>query len=214
MGLNTSTRHVSDVVTWVQRQFGDESSVQITQADIIRWLNQAQLEVAVVASPIQAISSTVLIPGTYQYTMPVENTMSIISLRIDGTPIENMEFQTAENKVIREDPQRLSTGKPQYWWRFADKIYMWPTPDQALSVELFYYKTPADLVAVGDLLGLPDKYYEALIQFVMSKAYELDEEYANSRAARQAFNDRIGITLEEDTRGSVEYYPTLTFLDD
>jgi hypothetical protein len=214
MGLNTSTRHVSDVVTWVQRQFGDESSVQITQADIIRWLNQAQLEVAVVANPIQAISSTVLVPGTFQYTLPVENATNIISLRIDGTPIENMEFQTAELRIAREDPERQVSGKPQYWWRFADKIYMWPTPDSALSVDLFYFKNPDDLTSSGDLLGLPDKYYEALLQFVMSKAYELDEEYANSRAARQAFNDRIGITLEEDTRGSVEYYPTLTFLDD
>lgn len=213
MGLNTSTHSVSDVVTWVQRQFGDESLVQITQADIIRWLNQAQLEVAVVANPIQAISTTNLIPGTFTYQLPLENALNIISLRVAGTPIENMEFQTAEMKIAQEDPERTTTGKPLYWWRFADNLYLWPTPDAADQIEVFYYKTPAELTVATDLLGLPDKYYEAILQFVMSKAYELDEEFANSRVARQAFNDRLGITLEEDTRGSVEFYPSLTIVD-
>lgn len=214
MGLNTATRHASDVVTWIQRQFGDESGTQITVSDIIRWLNQAQLEVAVLANPIQAKSSSMLVVDQYEYSLPSDNTLNILSLHIDGSPVENMEFQEAENKLIIEDPNRTRTGKPYYWWRFADKLYLWPTPDTALPIELFYHKAPDEITSQADLLGLPDKYYEAILQFIMSKAYELDEEFSNARTAKQEFNDRLGVTLEEDTRGAVEYYPTLTFLGD
>jgi hypothetical protein len=213
MTTGVATKRVSDVATWVKRQFGDESGVQITDSDIIRWINQAQAEIAFLADPIQAISSSVLVPGTYTYPLPVETATKIISLRVDGNPIQSIEFQEAELRLQKEDPQHTSTGRPRYWYKFANQLYLWPTPDTAWSIDIFYFKDPADITGTADLLNLPDKYFEPIVQFVMAKAYELDEEFESSKTAMQAFNDRLGRTVEEDNTTSVAFYPKLTFVD-
>lgn len=215
MSLDSITYHVLDVLTHVKRQFGDESGAQITDADILRWLNQAQLETDSLAKVIQAVSTSDLVAGTYVYPLPVEGALEITSLRVKGTPIENLSFQTAETQLQVADPLRVSTGTPQWWYRWAGQIYFWPTPDATVvgGIQVFFIKAPPVLTTGTDLLGLPDKYFEALVSFVMSKAYELDEDYTASQQARQMFSDRLGTSFEEDTIGSALFYPKITVVD-
>ena len=40
------TLNIQDVANRVKRTFGDESGVQVTDDDIIRWVNDAQLEIS------------------------------------------------------------------------------------------------------------------------------------------------------------------------
>lgn len=214
MSLQTITHTVNDILTWVKRQFGDESGAQITDADIIRWLNAAQLEVATLADAIQAVSNSTLVAGTFQYAMPTENAIKIVSLTVDGLPVKALEFQMANDLIAQEDPKRVATGTPYYYWRFANQLYFYPTPDSTKPVALYYMAAPAQVSTGTDALGLPDKYFEALVQYIMMKAYELDEDFSAMQTAKQAFNDRLGLGMEDDTRGSVEFYPTITVLDD
>jgi hypothetical protein len=44
---------VSEIATRVRRQFGDDVGILITDADIIRWVNDAQREIAVKANLLQ-----------------------------------------------------------------------------------------------------------------------------------------------------------------
>lgn len=214
MSLQTITNHVSDVLTWVKRQFGDESGVQITDSDITRWLNQAQQEIAQTAKVLQAISSSTVTAGTYDYAAPLENAIEVVSLRVDNNPIQGWDFQQAENWIQANDPNRNSIGQPQFWWTFGGRLYMYPTPDKNYNLTLFYIKAPAVVTQSTDLLTVPDKYFEAIIQFVMSKAYELDEDYQAAQQARQTFYDRLGQQFDEESQQGTLYYPTLSFTED
>lgn len=43
-GFFPSTYTVQDVLTEIKRTFGDEAGVQITDADIYRWIDRGQIE--------------------------------------------------------------------------------------------------------------------------------------------------------------------------
>src|SRR4051794_4723859 len=65
--------NVQDIITRVRRTFGDEAAVQVTDADIIRWINDGQVEV--VKANDQALQKSDLLDltaGTSQYTMPTD----------------------------------------------------------------------------------------------------------------------------------------------
>lgn len=215
MSLNTVTKRVDDVLSWVKRQFGDESGVQITDADIIRWLNQAQFEIGSSADAIQAIASTDYVAGQHTYDAPLSNAIKIIAVNVNGIPIPGIEFSYAQEYIMTNDPFRTQQGNPAYWWRFANKLYFWPTPDTSYpgGMEIYYIAAPADVSTASDFLSLPDKYFEAIIQYVMGKAYELDEDDQGMQRARQMFSDSLGQTFEED-RSETLHYPSLTFLED
>lgn len=216
MTLSPSTKTVQEVLTWVKRQFGDESGVQITDSDILRWLNMAQLEIAKTTKCIQKISTGPVTKGVYQYSLPTEDSLEIVSLSINGAPVKGIEFQYADSYIMENDPGRVSTGNPMYWWRFSNQLFFWPTPDKtnATAMTIYHIGIPPQVLSPSDPLGLPDRYFEAIIMFCMTKAYELDEDYQAAAGARQQYGERVGETFEDDIRGENLFYPSITVLDD
>lgn len=214
MSLNPSTKTVNDISQWVKRQFGDESGAQITDQDILRWINLGLLEIATLSKVIQGVSTTDFIAGQSEYTLPVESAVELTAIKVNGKVVASLEFQQATEWVMKTDPDGSVTGDPQYWWRWANTIYFWPTPATSYlsGLKVFYVGYPAAVVNLSDSLGIPDKYFEALLQFVMSKAFELDEDYGASKEAKQSYLDKMGQEYEED-KSSALYYPTIVDVD-
>lgn len=217
MTTSPSTKTVLEILTWVKRQFGDESGVQITDADIIRWANQAQLEIASTAKVIQAVATGPLVVAQYAYDLPVAGAVEIVSINVNGRPVQGLDFQQAQQYIMDNDPQRTATvQQPLYWWQWANKVYFWPTPNtaNATGIEIYYVGVPATLTTSADVIGVPDKYFEAIIMFCMSKAFELDEDMQAAQAARQQYSDKIGATFDDDNRGETLFYPSITVVEE
>jgi hypothetical protein len=117
MAIERYTRTVTDVITSVKRQFGDESAVQITDADIIRWVNDGQREIVDQNTTInQKLAKTDVIAGQDAYPLATDpalpNISRINSVRHDGTLLENITIQEAENYVVGDG----NTGTPEAWY--------------------------------------------------------------------------------------------------
>ncbi len=73
---------VSDVITRVRRTFGDEAAVQVTDDDIIRWINDAQIEVIKHnEGALQKSDLLDLVANQSTYTMPTD-LMILQTLRV------------------------------------------------------------------------------------------------------------------------------------
>lgn len=216
MTTSPSTKKVDEVFIWIKRQFGDESGVQITDADILRWTNQAQIEIASIVKVIQAVSTGALVSGTYSYDLPIAGAIEIVSINVNGQPVQGLDFQQAQQHIMENDPTRIASGQPKYWWQWANKVYFWPTPNTSSvsGIEIYSVGIPPVLTSGLDTIGIPDKYFEAIIMFCMAKAFELDEDQQAAQAARQQFSDRIGTSYEDDSRGETLFYPSITVVDE
>ena len=47
--------------------------------------------------------------------------------------------------IISRDPQNVATGTPELWYEWAGEFSLWPTPESARPIDLFYSAYPADL---------------------------------------------------------------------
>jgi hypothetical protein len=189
-----STKTLNDVVIWVKRQFGDESGVQVTDSDIIRWTNQAQMEVVNKTPIIQATAITQSVIGTQTYAIPPDM-IQLESIMFDGNILQPNNFEGIRSEL--GDDNNVS-GTPMYWYLWANQIYLWPIPSTVKSISVNYSKTPTNVSGLADKLGLPDRYFDRVCEYVLSKAYEMDEDWPATQSTRKQFEDKLNETTNSD----------------
>jgi hypothetical protein len=214
MPIAPMTRTVQQVIDRVTRQFGDESGAQITNEDIIRWINSGQNEINRRNRILKDTAVTPLVIGTRSYTFPSVNILEIEALHIDGRPIDHRSFKEAQQNVLANDPTFTQTGTPWMWYEWGASILLYPTPDAALNMTLYYVKYATDVVLVTDILSIPDSYYDALISFCLKEAYEQDDDWTGSANKQQQFTDSTAMLAEDGRSYERELYPTITDVDE
>ncbi len=210
MTLNVTSKLVSELATSVKRQFGDESGVQITDADIIRWVNDGQREINLKNRVVKAKATTDVVAGKADYSLPTQDASIIESIHYDGVPLTATPYAEVEN-YITSFKSGDSSGTPEIWYEWASVITLWPTPSANLvgGLVILYTAGVPIATALTDTLGLPDKYYNTLVRYVMSQALELDENWdAASYKTKQVVSDLDNIADEERSTSNMTY-PTI-----
>lgn len=215
MGLQTRTRTAGDVMTHVKRQFGDESQVQVTDEDLLRWINDGQLDIASKNRVITAVATTPAVADQASYDFSTENVIEIDSIHYGTRRIPFFNFVDAEEKIEHDDPLRTAIGEPALWYSYAGQVHFWPTPDvnNLDTIKIYFIKAPAPVTSSLDTLGLPDKYYTLLCGYVVAQAYEMDEDWDASSNKLQQVNQSLTAMSEEEANLAASTYPTMTVWD-
>ncbi|ALY09295.1 structural protein [Arthrobacter phage Jasmine] len=213
MPVEKSTKSVGDVLTAVKRQFGDESGVQINDADIIRWTNDAQREIVDTNTLINAkVATTDVIAGLDTYSMltdpSVVNIANITSIRYNGVVLRPITVQQAEEWGTTSNDR--SSGVPLGWYYEEGNVVLFPTPTDSVTdgLKIRFTAYPEDVTNSGSLLGIPDSYFNALVQYVISQAYELDENAQMAQMKLAQFEKSLGMRQNKTTNQGSSY-PTI-----
>lgn len=218
MPLNVSTYLVSDVLNEVRRTFGDESSVQITDIDIIRWINAAQREILAKNKVLKAVGTTAITQGVSEYSLTGLNVYQIQSIHYQGQKLEYRSFQDAEEYILSDDPSKTTSGSPILWYEWGGTINLWPVPDTTdpAGLKVYYIKEPTRLSSTNtaQVLDVPDIYFENVLQFVLAKAYELDEDQENSQYKLAQFTSRIEGIAGQEQSPEQDTYPRISIREE
>lgn len=210
MSLRPSTKTFGALTQDIKRIFGDESGVQIENSDIQRWANAAQQEIVTSNKAIKAKSTLPSVVGTATYSFPAVKIQQVAALHFDNVRLENLPFAEAERIIISQDPNQEEQGTPVLWYEWAGEFTLWPKPDDVKDITIYFTAYPEELT--GDstqLLGVPDKFYNALVDYIMSKAYEMDEDMQASQMAEQRFRAALENQMEDERQSAHMTYPTL-----
>lgn len=211
MPIETYTHTVQDVINYVTRQFGDEAAIQIDTSDIIRWINDGQREITNTATTInEAVATTNIVNGTDSYPIASDpafvNMQNIHTVLYDGVPMQNMSFAQAMGYIGKSDASNGVTN-PSIWYLRGGILTLWPKPskDIASGLRIYYTKAAPRITAVGDMLGIPDNYYNALVQYVMQQAYEMDENFQAAQAKNAQFEKSVNSQANQTVTQQSEF---------
>ncbi|ASZ72594.1 minor tail protein [Arthrobacter phage Nellie] len=214
MPVEKSTKSVGDVLTAVKRQFGDESGVQINDADIIRWTNDAQREIVDTNTLVNAkVATTDVVAGLDTYSMltdpSVDNISNITSIRYNGVLLRPITVQQAEEFAVTANDNKTS-GIPLAWYYEEGNVVLFPTPTDNVTdgLKIRFTAYPEDVTNSGSMLGIPDSYFNALVQYVISQAYELDENAQMAQMKLAQFEKSLGMRQNKSTNQGSSY-PTI-----
>jgi hypothetical protein len=200
MVIPISTITLGELQNFAKRQFGDESGVQITDVDIARWVNMGCVEIVSKNKILQASASITGTPNIAAYDL---STIALDMIAIEDVSYGGRSLEQSDNSGIKKllGTTSSESGVPMYWYTWANSIKLWPVPGTAELLSIDYIKVPPKVSGAGDLLPLPDVYYERIVNFVLAKAYELDEDSTSSANQRRLFEDKLTeMTGMDETR--------------
>jgi len=215
MGLAGSTKTLQDVIDRVTRQFGDESGSQITVADITNWTNSALMEIVKKNRILKAQSTTPSVAGQQQYTFSSLSILNIEHLQYEGKALDHKGFIEAQEYVSKYDPTMSQNGTPVVWWEWGTVLYLYPVPQvSGEDVTLYYIQTPAEVSNTSDVLTVPDTYFETVLQYVMSQAYEQDDDWQGSNFKAQQVDAGLNLLAEDPNSYNRGHYMSITVLEE
>ena len=153
------TRTGTEVANSVKRQFGDPDGRQITNDDILNWINSAQQDIISQNPILKDSAQTNVVSGQDIYTYPSESIQYIEALHYDGVPLEHYTFQEAQTYILSNpDADIVQDVKPSIWYERAGNIYLFPKPLENVTngLRLFFVRQPANLASLGNTLSVPD----------------------------------------------------------
>lgn len=92
-------------------------------------------------------------------------------------------------------------------------IYLWPVPDRDVKrgLTITFVRMPRSVGAESDQLEIPDKFFNALISYVLTRAYELDEDHDSATIKSQEFENAMLGYITESEDEQMRTYPKTTY---
>jgi hypothetical protein len=204
---------VNDVVKRVQRQFGDESAVQLEDTDVIRWINDAQKDIAVQNDLMQATGTLPTIVGTTTYAFP-SDMISMRSMYYNNLRLKYMSQAEYDEYISVNDPDEISSDDPMFYTKWGNNFRVYPKPAAVGTLKLLYTQRPPEVDDINDGLSLPLEYHPRIVEFCLKQAYEMDEDWDAAAAKTTQYDAGLSILKENEQTPVKEYYPTITVLPD
>jgi hypothetical protein len=206
---------LSEIITRVQRQFGDDVQAQITKDDIVRWVNDACLEIVTNNDTAEAfVGTTPVVAGTRVYNLPAD-LIRLRSVRVNGFKLRGESYE----QLCDVDPNiETTTGSPVAYWVYGGKINLYPIPNEELgNLNVLYVKTPATLTitALDAIPDVPIQYHPRIVEYCLGQAAELDDNIGFSQSKMAQFNQSlIGLRQNAEQPESNGPYPSITYVGD
>ena len=202
----------SDIITPVRVVLNDVGGVHWSDPELLGWINDAQLLVAVLRPDSVAHTAVVTVAAGSKQTIPEDGIRLLDVIRnVGGRAIRIVDRETLD----LFDPN-WHNGKAQkavknyvYDNRVPGTFYIYPQVAEGAEIEINYSKLPAKVDQSTDTLAVNDIYKEIVINYVLFRAYSKDAEHAaNANLATtylQIVNSLTGVKLSKD----VAFQPAL-----
>lgn len=210
--------NVQDVVTRVRRTFGDEAGVQVTDDDVIRWINDAQEKVGLENEGLmETTASANIVQNQMEYDVPADFSV-LRSLKYKGYRIKPMSFAEFNEYIdgysAAPGVSPYGPGIPEIFMVWENKITLFPKPSENVTdgLTIYYIRHPASVGTLADALTVPLQYHNMVVNYCLQQAYELDEDYQKAELKKESVQDELMKLNDRNKWASQEYYPRITTL--
>lgn len=212
--------NVQDIITRVRRTFGDEAAVQVQDADVIRWINDGQVEIVKRNDgALQKTTLVNLVAGQATYSMPAD-LFILRSLRykyddmLSFSSIKYKNMQEFDDSIDGWDGTAYNASTPQFFTMYEGNVILFPSPDRSVTngLKVLYSQKPTDVVTALDTPALPLIYHNTLVKYCLAQASLLDEDYEPAAMHQGNFDNDMQLLQTREAQEATATYPTITVL--
>jgi hypothetical protein len=212
MAAESFTYTSFDVYERVRTLFGDTSGAQVTDQMVVRWINDGQQEIVNNNAILKDTKYSNIVAGQSEYTFPDDKVQYIEAIYVDGRPVQPMTPQAYREYVLADDPRQAAVADvPNIWYERNGQLTFYPTPQKSYTdgLKLEYVKQPdrVTYISTSQSLSVPDRYINELVNYVMTQALELDENYTAADYKRNQFREGLDRQNLRENITQVATYP-------
>lgn len=198
---------VSEIATRVRNQFNDDAAIQVTDAHIMRWVNDAMREIALNNTLLQVKGTTTSIADETDYGIP-DNLLSLHTVRYDGVKLKQYSLQEADGLI--SPGVAVSSGTPEFFYIEAGNFVLYPAPDTTGTViTMIYTRQPTDVTLTSDTPEIPLEYHNRIVEYCLAQAAEMDGDSNLAMLKMQQFEGKVALAKHMSEEGA-DLYPSIT----
>ncbi len=202
---------LSEVQTQVKRQFGDTSGAMITDADITRWVNDAQLDIVrrTKIAETTTVMASVIATGTYT----IADVFEIKRLTYNGEALKKITTAQLDQQFPTREVSGYGYSTPRYWRNTGIGVELFPRPADSLgTISVTYTLRPSPVVSSDDPLSISVQYHEDVVRRCMERAYEMDGQWGAASNMHTDIKDRTNEAFHDQAAGGGDSYPAVRCL--
>jgi hypothetical protein len=225
------TTAASTIIQRAAQVLQDTTAVRWDAAELVRWLNDAQREVVMFRpdSNTRTVTGTLSI-GTRQNLNTITETAALAPYKLLDV-IRNMAATSLKYAVRQTSRDLLDANTPGWHAEVASidvshftfdprdnqSFYVYPPASSSAQVEILLSVYPTDVTipaggaafgAVTGNISVSDIYANALLDYILYRAYLKDSEYAGSAQRASGHYQAFGSALGVELRGMAPVEPT------
>jgi hypothetical protein len=176
----------------------DTTNIRWPQTELLGWLNDGQREVVLHKPSASVINASVaLTVGVTKQTIPAAGVQLIDVVRnmgsagsTPGPAIRIVSREILDSQVPTWHADANASGDIKHYMfdpRDPKTFYVYPkAPATAWFVELVYASSPVDCATISSTIALDDIYANALMNYVLFRAYSKDSTFAQNATLASA----------------------------
>lgn len=195
---------VADLITRAVDILQDTTNVRWPAAELIRYLNDGQRQIVLNVPDASITNSTLALAAGTKQTLPSGGIRLIDVVRnVSGNAIRIIDRDILDTQIPGWHNETAAATKHYIFDpRDPTHFYVYPPATSASpQVEIIYSSSPSDAVSGGSIT-LADVYANALLDYVLYRAYSKDAEYAGdsgrAAAAYSSFLQSLGNKVQVD----------------
>lgn len=207
---------VGDIFTRVTNVFGDVNGIQVTEAMVIIWINDAQREAVMQHEGLLTTEAFIdTIVEQQVYTLPEDLFSLTHAYYKDNGTFYNLRYLTVaefDEYINGWSGDHYGPGIPLVWTRVKNgEITLFPAPDTAVTggLKLIYSRYATNVTATASEIDLPDYYHSFVEHFCMMKVYEMDEDWEASDRKAALLQSNLDFNNGRESWFGKDSYPAI-----
>jgi hypothetical protein len=199
---------VSQIISALRTIISDKDQLQVTDAEVMVWINAAMREVAVDNELLQSTATSTTVVNTGSYSVPTD------ILKLHSVKYNNQKLPVLSRKEAEEhlDNSGTAVGNPAVCYVWAGKIYLFPAPNAANSLVIDYTRQPVDVTAVGNTPELPVQYHNRILDYCLAQAYLQDGDLNGYNMKLAEFTTGVK-SIKDTPEWEQDAYPSISVSD-
>lgn len=208
--------NVGDIRRRIKNKIGDTAGSEVTDTQLLDWINDGTLEIARRVQQPQATATTVTVAAQASYSIA---TFAADVLRLRTVLYDGLLMQALSQEEVDQllpDREKLNQqGVPQSFWVFADTITLWPAPSSAgLVLKIMYVKRPALVAIDADVPNIPLHMHLDLVNYVWSQVLDTVGDLDRGERQLDRFTAGAMAAADDAARPVRATYPHVTIASD
>lgn len=213
---------VGDVFDRVKRTFGDESSAQVTEDDILRWINDAQREAIMQNEGLNLVIGYLdMVTNQAEYDLPdnlftLHHVWATILTGNQYYKLSPMPLLTLDETADGWDNAALVSFPMVYSNQQDTKLLLFPKPQATVAkgIKLNYSAYAEDVVDVSSELQLPPYFHSYIVNYCLMQGYEMDEDWESATHKAQQVQGDLDFNANRKFWFGRDSYPNISVIAD
>lgn len=204
-GQSQSSKTVQNVIDRARSYLNETKSSTtgfFTDTELLRWTDEGVRDIVAKTHCLQQTDTITLSGSTFEYTFSGASNYLTIETCVyyNGTDYKGLPRIDIPN-IGRT---ATSSGTPDYWYEWGDKIGIWPLPTSSYSgnsIYVYYVPQPTTLTATTDPIQIPAIYDNPLIWYVCAQGKIKDRKFQEAALFMQRYDatvDRYRVDLVKE----------------